>query len=210
MPATTSAPAPFAFRTEFTPHGDVVGGPNQTYLSRQQAEDLAAAARRDAESAVRRSTEATFTTAFERVCHHLAPIQPQLDQIATILRREAADLALAAARAIAGKALDRLGAEIAADAVAEVITSLKARPGIIVSAPPQSLPTIEARLAALRPAPNLSFREDPAASPGDWRVEWAEGAMGVRREDIEAAVAAAIEGRLAAPVDTQLDLFSAA
>jgi flagellar assembly protein FliH len=208
----TPAPSPFAFQTEFTPRGDIIGGPEQSYLSRQQAEALASAARRDAETASRRSLEASFTSSFERVSAHLSPIRPLLAQIADDLRRDAADLALVAARVIAGKALDAVGAQVAADAVAEAVLALKARPEIIVSAPPESLPAIEARLAETRghAAQSLVFRPDPTAQPGDWRVEWAEGAMGFRREDIEAAVAAAIDARLQDPVEHQLDLFNAA
>jgi flagellar assembly protein FliH len=206
----SSNPTPFAFRTEFTPHGDIVGSPNQSFLTRQQAEALAAGARRDGEEAVRQTTEANFTAAFERISLHLARVEPLLALIADQLRREAAELALAAARAIAGKALDQHGANIAAEAIAEVVQSLKAKPEIIVSAPPAAMPAIEARIAGMRPPGAVTFRPEPAARLGDWRVEWGEGAMAFRREDIEAAVNAAIADRLAAPVETQLDLFNAA
>ena len=57
---------------------------------------------------------------------------------------------------------------------------------------------------------NLSFVADPAAKPGDWRVEWAEGSVGYSREQVEATIEAVIDARLQDPVEPQLELFSAA
>ena len=90
---------------------------------------------------------------------------------------------------------------------------LKSKPQLIVSVPPDALPHVRQKLEALQRGGQLRDVQvigDASARPGDWRVEWGEGATGFKADDIEAAVRAAISARLADPVDVQADLFSAA
>lgn len=199
----------FAFDTEFTPHGDVVGGPAPKYVSRAEAETIAASARAEAEAL----TMASGFASVDRVVRQLAPVNPQIVRIAETLRREAAELALIAARKIAGRALDAHGAEQAAEAVADAVRLLKGSPAIIVSAPADALGPIERRLEQLKKdgrAGAISFRSDPGAKPGDWRVEWGEGLVGFSRDTVEEAIEALLTERLQDPVHDQLDLFSVA
>ncbi len=144
---------------------------------------------------------------------HLAPVAPQLAAIAETLRREAAELAIAAASRIAGHALDANGAKVAADAIANAVRLLKNAPTVVVSAAEDAAPEIELRLEALRKEGRVSaitFTPSAEARPGDWRIEWAEGSAGFSREDVEAAINAIIEDRLQDPVEPQLELFSVA
>ncbi len=209
----TATPLPFAFNVEFTPDGDVIGGLERRFVSRDEADSLVVNARREAENQTRRTMEANAFASVDKLAANIAPVQPMLSRIADQLRREAAELAMAAARAIAGAALDHNGESAAIEAIAEAVSNLKAKPSIVVSATAESLPAIEARLAKAQaglPATTLTFRPDPKAKPGDWKVEWAEGAVGFSRDEVERAVAAAVEARLQAPVEPQLDLFRAA
>ncbi|MDZ4760447.1 MAG: hypothetical protein SGJ21_05185 [Alphaproteobacteria bacterium] len=206
-------PRTFAFQTEFTPAGDIVGGADRKYFSRAEAEDLAAAARADAETRTRQAAETRGFASVDLIVGRLSPVLPQLVAIVECLRREAAELALVAARKIAGAALDAHGARTAADAIAHAVRLLKSDPAIIVSAAPEAAQEIERRMDQLRStgrAQSISFEPDPAAQPGDWRIEWAGGAAGFNREDVEAAVAAAIHARIDDPVEPQLQLFSVA
>lgn len=198
----------FAFATEFTSDGAVLSGPAQNYYSREEAQRIAASARDEGMAAAKASGFAGV----DRIVGHLSPVHAQLAQIADALRREAAELALIAAKKIAGDALDANGAKLAAEAVENAVRLLKTNPAILVSAAPDTLPSIEMRLEQLRRqrALAVSFFADPRAKPGDWRVEWHDGSVSFSREDVEAAIEAAVKSRVEDPVEPQLELFSAA
>jgi flagellar assembly protein FliH len=199
----------FAFQTEFTPAGDIVGGVNRKFFTREEVDQMSASARTEGE----KSAQARGFASIDRIAGHLAPIAPQLALLAETLRREAAELALIAASRIAGQALDANGAKIAAEAVAAAVRLLKNAPNVIVSAAADAAPEIERRLDTLRKEGRVSaiaFTPDANAKPGDWRVEWGEGSVGFSREDVEAAINAIIEARLEDPVAPQLELFSVA
>lgn len=198
----------FNFETEFTASGAVLSGPARTYVSRAEADQIAAAARAEGEARARAVAAANV----ERIVGQMAPVSQQLARIADALRREAAELALMAARKIAGDALDARGAEVAAAGVADAVRLLKNAPVIHVSAAPEALPEIEHKLDQLRRqrgAFAVDFTADPSARPGDWRVEWAEGVARFSRDDVEAAITAAVAARLDDPVEPQLDFFAA-
>jgi len=199
----------FSFQTEFTPQGDILGGPQRTYFSRDEAEHLAATARAEGEA----RAKATGYAGVDRIVTHLSPVAGQLAQLADALRREASELALIAAKKIAGAALDADKEKAAAEAIAEAVRQLKANPSVIVSISPESLSEVERRLEQLRRqgrALEMTFVADPKAKPGDWRVEWAEGSLGFSREQVEAIIDGIINARLQDPVEPQLELFTAA
>jgi flagellar assembly protein FliH len=203
----------FMFETEFTPNGDVVGGPQRKFLSREEADRLASSARAEAEAKARQTVEARGFASVDRIVAHLAPVSAQLAELAGALRREAAELALVAAKKIAGDALDKAGTEAAASAIAETVRLLKNSPVVTVVLAPEAIPEVERRMEQLRRqgrAVNMTFVADPNASPGDWRVEWGEGAAGFSREQVEAAIEVIVSARLQDPVEPQLELFSAA
>lgn len=206
-------PQRFAFDAEFTPAGDVVGGPARKFVPREEVDQMAARALAEGEARARQTAEVKGFASVDRIVAHLAPVSAQLAGLAEALRREAAELALIAARKIAGTALDQAGDKAAADAIAEAVRLLRNNPTVVVSLAPESLPEVERRMDQLKRQGrtlNLSFVTDPAAKPGDWRVEWAEGSVGYSREQVEATIEAVINARLQDPVEPQLELFSAA
>ena len=205
--------SPFLFATEFSSEGAVLSGPERKYFSREETDQMAAKARADGEAKARQTTEAKGFASVDRIVVTLAPVAAQLSAVADQLRAEAAELAMIAAKRIAGAALDRAGEEAAAVAIAEVVRQLKLTPTISVALPPESLPAVERRMEQLRAkgvGASVNFVADPKAKPGDWRVEWADGATGFSRDAIEAAIDKIINSRLQDPVAPQLDLFSAA
>ena len=204
-----ASPRAFAFQTEFTPAGDVIGGVNRKFFTRDEVEEMSASARTEGE----KSARARGYASIDQITGHLAPIAPQLAALAETLRREAAELAMIAASRIAGQALDANGARLASEAIAAAVRLLKNSPNVIVSAAADAAPEIERRLESLRKEGRvnaIAFTPDAQAKPGDWRVEWAEGSVGFSREDVEAAINAIIETRLGDPVAPQLELFSVA
>lgn len=199
----------FNFEVEFTPSGDVLKGPDRKFFSREEADQIAAKARSEGE----KRAEAKGFAAVDKVAAQLSPVQAQLAAAATTLRQEAAELAMIAARKIAGAALDRNGEEAAAAAIANAVRQLKGNPVVIVSVAPDSIPQIERRLEQLRRhgiGATLQFVGDPKAKSGDWHVSWGEGATGFSRDAVAAAIENALKARLDDPVEPQLELFSAA
>jgi flagellar assembly protein FliH len=205
--------SPFQFATEFSPDGEVLSGPARKYFSREEADQLAAKARADGEARAKQATEAKGFASVDRIVVTLAPVAAQLSAVAEQLRADAAELAMIAAKRIAGAALDRQGEEAAAAAIADVVRQLKLTPVVTVAIAPDSIPAVERRLEQLRAkgvGASVTFAPDPAAKPGDWRVEWAEGSTGFSRDAVEAAIDKIIKARLQDPVAPQLDLFAAA
>ncbi|OYW42087.1 MAG: hypothetical protein B7Z38_06210, partial [Rhodobacterales bacterium 12-64-8] len=149
----------------------------------------------------------------DKVAAHLSPVAVQMAALADTLRREAAELAMIAARKIAGEALDKNGEATAAEAIANAVSQLKGNPTVTVSVAPDALPHIERRLEQLRRhgiGASLQFIGDAKAKPGDWRITWAEGSTGFSREAVETMIEDALRARLQDPVEPQLELFSAA
>lgn len=205
--------SPFQFATEFSADGEVLSGPARKYFSREEADQLAAKARADGEARAKQATEAKGFASVDRIVVTLAPVAAQLSAVAEQLRADAAELAMIAAKRIAGAALDRQGEEAAAAAIADVVRQLKLTPAVTVAIAPDSIPAVERRLEQLRAkgvGASVTFAPDPAAKPGDWRVEWAEGSTGFSRDSVEAAIDKIITARLQDPVAPQLDLFAAA
>lgn len=208
-----SQPRAYLFETEFLPNGDIVGGPQRKFLSRQEADQLAIKAGVEAEARARQTVEAKGFASVDRVVAHLAPITPQIAAIADTLRREAAELALIAAKRIAGDALDERGGMIAAIAIDRAVRLLKTMPSVIATAAPESAAEIERRMEQLRRegrVKSITFVPDARSKPGDWRIEWGEGAMGFSRDDVEAQIDSIIRDRVEDPIEPQLDLFGAA
>jgi flagellar assembly protein FliH len=204
---------PFSFATEFSADGEVLSGPEQKYFSREEADSLAAKALAEGEARARQAAEAKGFASVDRIVVSLAPVAAQLSAVAEQQRSDAAELAMIAARKIAGEALDRAGEDAAANAIADVIAQLRVGPTIVVSVAPDSLASIERRMEQLRAkgvGASVTFRADARAKPGDWRVEWSEGSAGFSREGVEAAIENVLRARLQDPVAPQLDLFSAA
>ena len=204
---------PFSFETEFLPTGEVIGGPSRKYFSREETDQLAAKALADGEAKAKQAAEVRGFASVDRIVAHLSPVSAQLAQIADTLRREAAELAMIAAKRIAGNALDQAGEKAAAEAIAQAVRLLKKNPAIVVTLASESLPEVERRMEQIRrngQGLNMTFTADPNAKPGDWRIEWAEGSVGFSREQVEAAVDALVSARLEDPIEPQLELFSAA
>ena len=208
----TQAIRTFAFETEFTAQGEVLSGPDRKYFSRDETEVMNAKARADGEAKARQTVEAKGFASVDRIVANLAPVAAQLAGIAEQLRVEAAEMALIAAKKIAGTALDKAGEEAAVTAITDVVRQLKFNPIITVFVAPDALADVERRMEHLRRlgvGASITFVGNPNARPGDWEVVWGEGSAGFSREGVEAAIDAIIKARLQDPVAPQLELFSA-
>ena len=209
---TQPASTRFSFETEFTPQGEILRGPDRKFFSREETDQMAAKARAEGEVKARQTVEAKGFASVDKIVAHLAPVAAQLAGIAEQLRAEAAEMAIIAARKIAGTALDKAGDESAAAAICEIVRQLKLNPVITVSVAPDSINEVERRMEQLRRqglGANIAFVPNAEAKPGDWTVVWGEGSAGFSRQGVEATIEAIINARLQDPVAPQLELFSA-
>lgn len=199
----------FIFDTEFTHDGQVLSQGERAWYSREEASQLSSKARAEGEKSAHDKGVAAlqvFLADFNRV-------HAGLVQAAAQVREEAAELALAAARKIAGAALDANGEAAAIDALTNAIRNLKTGPSITVFVPKDALPALLPRMEKLKSeglADSIRLKADEGARPGDWRIEWADGAQGFDREKVTDAIEQAVRARLQDPVEEQPDLFSAA
>ncbi|MBI1339062.1 hypothetical protein GC169_02460 [bacterium] len=201
--------SPFNFDTEFSATGDILSGPGQNHFSRAEVDRMIGEAMaRSALQAGERGAAALIEIAAK-----LTPVEPQLCAISEVLRREAAELALIAARKIAGAALDAGGQATAAEAIEAAIRLIKGKPRIIVSVRAEDLAEVASRLSAFQGgqlADRIDVEANPAAKPGDWRVEWDNGAAEFSRDKVEAVIQAVLDRATSSPLSQQLDIFKAA
>jgi flagellar assembly protein FliH len=111
------------------------------------------------------------------------------------LRIDAADVAIAAARAVAGTALDAFGEEAVADIVSNAVAQLRDVPRLVVRVAPDLAETIEARLIGCAREAGFSgeiaVRGDPDAQAGDCVMDWGDGVITHNRDAAFAAIAQA-------------------
>lgn len=202
---------PFEFTTEFTPNGEVLSGDKPAFRRVEEVERDLAKAREEGQAAAMASIEARIAKSLETIAAQLTPAEQVIGRTAASLRNDAVDLAMAAARRIAGAALDEFGADIAVEAIASAAAQLREAPEIVVVAPPETAHGAALRLDNMAGVSGkVRFEPDPTARPGDWRIEFAQGAVAHRREDVEKAIEDALEQRKNDPVESQLDLFGGA
>ena len=97
---------PFEFTNEFTPTGEFLSGDKPSFKRTETVEQETAQARAEGEAAAMATIEARIATALEQILAQLTPVEQVVTEIASDLRNDAIDLALAASRTIAGKALE--------------------------------------------------------------------------------------------------------
>ena len=183
---------PFGFDTEFDDMGGVRPGAvfrpaKRAYLP-AEVEALTAQARLEGRQEALAETEAMRTMATAEIGRSIAAAAPALAALAQAHREQAAGLALAAARVIAGAALDRFPAGPLQEALEALGSEIDAAPRLVV----RTRGLDEAGQAQLQAVavdagfPGLvAFRDDPAIAPAAFQLEWADG-----RADFDPAEAA--------------------
>jgi flagellar assembly protein FliH len=137
----------------------------------------------------------------------------RLSQEAHSLRIDAAEVAIAAARAVAGTALDSFGEEAIADIVSQATSQLRDVPRLVVRVSPELAQTIEERLiGCAREAGfngEIAVRGDPDAQNGDCILDWGDGIITHDRQAAFEAIAQAGQSWLksAQSEGFQIDLF---
>ena len=196
---------PFAFDREFAADGTVLrdGEKIRKVLTEAEAaalaDEAAEQARKGEESQAARAT----VDALKQVTAKLQALHARLDQESDALREDAARLALVAARAIAGAALEQYGEETIKACVVEALADLRAEPRIAVRVAPHLADPIAERLYAFAQNEGMDgavvVRADEEIAMGDCVVEWRAGAIERTASEIEARIEDTVRKWLADP-----------
>lgn len=196
---------PFAFDTEFDASGAVVASrPVQTvkrvYLA-AEVEALVAAARAEARQQAMNELEGVQAMAATEIAQALGQALPVLARVAHEHRAASAELALAAARAIAGAALDRLPLGPIQDALETLGQEIDASPRLVVRTAGLAQDMrgrVEAICAEAGFAGQVSFRDDPDMGRAAFTLEWADGRAEYSPDDVARRVGETLAAALAA------------
>lgn len=196
---------PFAFDREFAADGTVLrdGDKIKKVLTEAEAQAMAEVAASEARKCEEAEAAKAAAEALRQVTGKLQALHARLDQESEALREDAARLALAAARAIAGAALDNYGVDTIEACVAEALSDLRAEPRIAVRVAPHLADPVAERLYAYADSEGLEgavvVRADEEVSAGDCVIEWRAGAIERSASDIETRIAEAVRKWLIDP-----------
>jgi len=195
----------FAFDREFAADGTVLRDGDK--IKRMLTEAEAAVLADEAASAARNSEEAhaarEAAAALQQVAGKLQAMIARLDAESEALRHDAARLAVVAARAIAGAALNQYGVETIENCVRDALSDLRAEPRIAIRVAPHLADTLAERIYEIAERDGFDgavvVRADQEAIPGDCVIEWRAGTVERTAADIEQRIADAVENWLARP-----------
>jgi flagellar assembly protein FliH len=186
----------YSFDTEFSPDGTVLSDAVTRRYSQAEvdAERTASygAGKDDAVAAAERAAAA----ALKDIAAAARALLAQLNSERAQMREEAALLAMAAARKIAGAALDAFGAERALGAIGDALETLRTQPRLVLRAPPALAGALSPRLEALAAdagyAGALVLREDAKLARAAFAIEWDGGLVRFDAEDAAARIDAIV------------------
>jgi len=195
----------FAFETEFAPDGAIVSqapkklGPDEVEAERAEAyqrgaKDATAQAEREAAAALQALADAA------------SAVLTRLDAESQAMRTEAAQVAMAAARKIAGAALDEFGHARVAEAIEAAMDMLRHQPRLVVKLAPDAAEKLGPRIAEMCEthayAGAILVRPQPSMRKGEVAIDWSDGVITTNPDDAAQRIEALIEAALAAPTQS--------
>ena len=196
---------PFIFDTEFDADGTVVRPSawkpaKRSYLP-AEVDALVAQARLEAREQALAETEALRAMALNALAQAVAQALPTLKAAAQAHREQSADLALAAARAIADAALARFPHAPLKAALEALAQEVDASPRLVVRAAgldEAARAMIEQAAADAGFTGAVAFRDEPGAAGAAFQLEWADGRADYDPGAAATRVAEALNAALAA------------
>lgn len=192
----------FAFETEFTPDGGVLSrAPPKFGQAELDAACTEAYARGTRDSVAQ--SEREIAIALQALADAASALLTRLDAESRTMRDEAARIALASARKIAGEALDAFGVERAAAAVEATMDLLRHQPRLIVKLAPEAAEQLGPRIAVMTEthayAGAILVRPQSGMTAGEVVIDWSDGAIAISPDDAVNRIDALIQAALAAP-----------
>jgi flagellar assembly protein FliH len=192
----------YAFETEFAPDGEIV----RETAKRISPEDVEAAGKEAYERGTQDAlaqAEQRVAAALEAIADAASAVLTRLDAESQALRAEAVQVALAAAKKIAGAALDEFGLERAVRALEAAMDTLRHQPRLVVKLPPDMAEALKPRLAEMCEthayAAAVLVRAEPGLSAGEVVVDWSDGLIAMNPADAANRIEELIDAALAAP-----------
>ena len=177
----------FAFDREYAADGTVLRDGER--VRRVFTEDEARAMADAAASQAAEGDAARMAETLRQISGRMQAVLARMESESEAMREDGVRLALAAARAIAGAALDRYGADTIEACAREALAELRAEPRLAVRVAPHLVEEIADRLD--NEAARLGFegavivRADEDITVGDVVLEWRAGAVERTAADIE-------------------------
>lgn len=188
----------YGFDTVFSPAGEVLRdakGHRSIYTEEEMVEVRNAAFAEGQNTEIAKAEKAAADAA-AALAKQAQLLLTRLDAESKALRQEALTLAMAAARASAGAALDHFGEERALAIAEEAFSHLRGAPRLLARVPEavhaRLAPRLQAAAAERGLAEGLTVRADAKARPGDITLEWSEGRIAVEFTEIEARLQALV------------------
>lgn len=192
----------YAFDTEFTPDGGIVTAAPTKMALEDVEKERAQAYKRGAEDALAKA-ERESAAALEALADAASAVLTRLDVESQAMRVEAAQVAMAAARKIAGAALDAFGAERAAAAIEAAMDMLRHQPRLVVRLSPEAAEKLKPRIDELCDthayAGALLVRPQAGLKSGEVVIDWSDGVITMDPNEATQRIEALIEAALAAP-----------
>ncbi len=198
-----ATPRPFAFDTEFDAAGHIVRpstwqAPKRSYAP-AEVEALLAQARLEARQQALNEVEALRANALSTLAQAVAQAMGELTSVANAHREEAADIALTAARVIAGAACELYPRRPIEVALAQLGQEIESAPRLVVRSAgldDEARQQIESRCADIGYTGVIAFRDDPGAPSAAFCLEWADGRAEFDPDAIAARVESAVKQAL--------------
>ena len=191
----------FAFETEFAPDGAIVRDAAKKITAEEIEAQSVQAYQKGKFDAVAQA-EREVAVALQALADASSAILTRLDAESRAMRDEAARVAMAAARKIAGAALDSFGADRAAAAIEAAMDSLRHQPRLVVKLSPQAADALQPRIAAMCEthayAGAILVRAEPGLGPGEVSIDWSDGVMTLSPADAAERINTLVEAALAA------------
>lgn len=127
------------------------------------------------------SLERAGSESLRAIANMMQMMLGRLTEEAHSLRTDAAEVAVAAAKAVATTALDAFGEEAILDIVTTAIGQMREAPRLVVRVSPELVSSIEERLIGCAREAGFNgeivVREDPVAASGDCTLDWGDATI---------------------------------
>ena len=199
----SGAPQKFKFDVEFRPEGDLISNAararQRKVHTQEELDAMLSRARHDgmkvgqvrATEAVAAAIELLSTVVQESVLSARSQVEE--------LRRDAAELALVAARKLAGHAIAALPTADVESALSEALHQAITEPRIVLKAAPNVVAALKEKIDALALENGYDGRivvnAEPGMKGGDCRIEWRGGGAERNMDHIEEAISEVIARR---------------
>jgi flagellar assembly protein FliH len=189
-----SAVRKYSFDTEFAADGSIVSDAASRRFSQTDLETERSAAYLSGKGDAVAEAERQASAALKDLANSARAILAALDAERDAMRREGALLALAAARKIAGAALDHFGEARAAQAITEALDNMRGGARFLVRANPKLAAALAPRMETLGAELDgaIQLRADASLKGASIEIEWSDGVIRLDPDEIAARLDALV------------------